>query len=192
VAAATSFYPGKNLGAYGDGGAVATNDDGVARRVAELRNHGGQAKYEHPTIGFNSRLDTLQAVVLAAKLARLERWNDARRAAAARYGELLAGVPGVRLPQELAGNAHVWHLYVIRVADRNRALAALRQAGVEAGIHYPVPIHLQGAFAGLGYRPGDFPVAEQAAREILSLPMHPHLTPLQQERVTEVLVAALR
>jgi dTDP-4-amino-4,6-dideoxygalactose transaminase len=192
VAAATSFYPGKNLGAYGDGGAVATNDHEIAGRVAALRNHGGQAKYEHPTLGFNSRLDTLQAVVLAAKLARLDDWNDARRAAAARYEERLSGLPGIRLPRELSGNRHVWHLYVIRVPERDRVLAALRRAGVEAGIHYPVPIHLQGAFAGLGYGPGDFPRAEQAAREILSLPMHPHLTAAQQERVAEVLAGALR
>jgi dTDP-4-amino-4,6-dideoxygalactose transaminase len=192
VAAATSFYPGKNLGAYGDGGAVATNDSGIASRVAALRNHGGQAKYEHPTLGFNCRLDTLQAVVLLAKLVRLDAWNASRRAAADRYNGLLGGIPDVRLPQVLPGNEHVWHLYVIRVPNRDRVLAHLRSAGVGVGIHYPVPIHLQGAFASLGYGPGSFPVAEQAASEILSLPMHPHLTASQQQRVADVLDDALR
>jgi dTDP-4-amino-4,6-dideoxygalactose transaminase len=190
--AATSFYPGKNLGAYGDGGAAATDDPSLASSLAALGNHGGRVKYEHPALGFNSRLDTLQAVVLSAKLRRLDGWNEARRAAALRYSSLLGGLPGVRLPQVLPGNEHVWHLYVIRVASRDRVLAELQAAGVGAGIHYPVPIHLQGAFASLGYGPGDFPVAEQAAAEILSLPMHPHLTAAQQERVADVLASALQ
>jgi dTDP-4-amino-4,6-dideoxygalactose transaminase len=192
VATATSFYPGKNLGAYGDGGAVATNNGAIAARVAGLRNHGGQAKYEHPALGFNCRLDTLQAVVLLAKLARLDAWNAARRAAADRYDELLEGIPGVRRPRVLPGNEHVWHLYVIRVPDRDRVLAHLKSAGVGAGIHYPLPIHLQGAFASFGYGRGAFPVAERAASEILSLPMHPHLTESQQRRVAEALDDALR
>jgi dTDP-4-amino-4,6-dideoxygalactose transaminase len=192
LAAATSFYPGKNLGAYGDAGAVACNDDEVAERIVALRNHGGQAKYEHPALGFNSRLDTLQAVVLSAKLARLDAWNHARQAAAERYGRQLADLPGVRLPTVLPGNKHVWHLYVIRVPQRDRVLARLQEAGVQAGIHYPVPIHLQGAFSSLGYGRGAFPVAESIAQEIISLPMHPHLTGGQQERVAEALFDALR
>jgi dTDP-4-amino-4,6-dideoxygalactose transaminase len=192
VAAATSFYPGKNLGAYGDGGAVATNDEATAVTLRALRDHGGHKKYEHPILGFNSRLDTLQAVVLSAKLARLERWNEARRTAAQRYGELLADLPGVRLPRVLPGNEAVWHLYVIRVPNRDEVLARLQSAGVQAGIHYPIPIHLQGAFADLGYGPGDFPVTEQAAEEILSLPMHPHLTESQQQRVASTLAGILR
>ena len=192
LAAGFSFYPGKNLGAYGDGGAVVTDDDDVATSLEALRNHGSRARYEHPTLGFNSRLDTFQAVVLRAKLARLDDWNAARRRAAARYDELLAGLLGVRLPTTDVGNEHVWHLYVVRVSERDRCLAALAAAGIPAAIHYPTPIHLTGAFAGLGYGPGDFPVAEAAADEILSLPMHPHLTAPQQERVAEALAAALR
>jgi len=190
-AAGFSFYPGKNLGAYGDGGAVVTDEDEVVTALKALRDHGSLKRYEHPTLGFNSRLDTLQAVVLGAKLARLNEWNEARRRAAARYDELLDGLPGVRLPATLAGNEHVWHLYVVRVPERDRCLAALHASGVPAGIHYPTPIHLTGAFAGLGYGRGDFPVAEAAADEILSLPMHPHLTIAQQERVAEALAAAL-
>ncbi len=186
--AGTSFYPGKNLGAFGDGGAVLTNDADLARRVRALRNYGSEVKYHHPETGFNSRLDTLQAVVLLAKLKRLARWNEQRREAAARYGELLGGLSGVTRPGTLAGNEHIWHLYVIRVPDRDRVLEKLQSAGIGAGIHYPVPIHLQGAFAHLGHSRGDFPVAERAADEILSLPLFPEITPEQQERV----VAALR
>ena len=191
LAAGFSFYPGKNLGAYGDAGAVVTDDDDVATALDALRNHGSRARYEHPTLGFNSRLDTLQAVVLRAKLARLDEWNAARRRAAVRYDELLSGLPGVRLPVTQAGNEHVWHLYVVRVPERDRCLAAMAAAGIPVAIHYPTPIHLTGAFAGLGHGPGDFPVAEAAADEILSLPMHPHLTAGQQERVAEALAAAL-
>jgi dTDP-4-amino-4,6-dideoxygalactose transaminase len=191
-AAGFSFYPGKNLGAYGDGGAVVTDDNGLATALKALRDHGSLKRYEHPTLGFNSRLDTLQAVVLGAKLARLDEWNAARRRAAFRYDRLLGGLPEVRLPATLAGNDHVWHLYVVRVPERDRCLAALQAAGIPAAIHYPTPIHATGAFAGLGYASGDFPVAEAAAGEILSLPMHPHLTAAQQERVAEALAAALR
>jgi dTDP-4-amino-4,6-dideoxygalactose transaminase len=190
--AATSFYPGKNLGAYGEAGAVLTSTPGIARAIRLLTNHGSEEKYRHETLGFNSRLDTLQAVVLRAKLKRLARWNDLRRAAADRYAGLLSGVGGVRLPRTAPGNLHVWHLYVIRVPERDRVVAALRQAGVQAQIHYPIPVHLQPAFRHLGHGPGDFPVTEAAAGEILSLPMHPHLTASQQEQVAEILDKALR
>ncbi len=192
LATGFSFYPGKNLGAYGDGGAVVTDDDDVATALDALRNHGSRARYEHPTLGFNSRLDTIQAVVLNAKLSRLDDWNAARRRAAARYEELLGALPGVRLPATEAGNEPVWHLYVVRVPERDRCLAEMAAAGIPVAIHYPTPVHLTGAFAGLGYGPGDFPVAEAAADEILSLPMHPHLTAAQQERVAEALAAAVR
>jgi dTDP-4-amino-4,6-dideoxygalactose transaminase len=192
IAAGFSFYPGKNLGAYGDGGAVVTDDHEVATALKALRDHGSLKRYQHPSLGFNSRLDTLQAVVLRAKLARLDEWNAARRSAAARYDQLLGDVPGVRLPATQAGNEHVWHLYVVRVPERDRCVAELAAAGIPAAIHYPTPIHLTGAFAGLDCGPGDFPVAEAAADEILSLPMHPHLTAAQQERVAEALAAALR
>lgn len=184
----TSFYPGKNLGAFGDAGAVLTNDDALATKIRALRNYGSEVKYHHPETGFNSRLDTLQAVVLGAKLKRLDRWNEQRREAAARYDQLLSDLPGVGRPGTLEGNEHVWHLYVIRVSERDRVLEKLHAQKVGAGIHYPVPIHLQGAFAHLGHGSGDFPVTEKAASEILSLPLFPEITAAQQERV----VAALR
>lgn len=185
--AATSFYPGKNLGAYGDAGAVLTNSEEIARRVRALRNYGSETRYEHPLLGFNSRLDSIQAVVLRAKLRRLARWNELRRAAAARYDALLSDVEQVVRPRTLPGNEHVWHLYVVRVPNRDAVWKRLRDAGVEAGIHYPRPIHLEGAMQHLGYRAGDFPVAERAASEILSLPMFPEITEEQQARVVESL-----
>jgi len=187
LAAGTSFYPSKNLGAYGDAGAVLTDDDEIARKVRGLRNYGGTRRYEHSSLGVNSRLDTVQAVVLSAKLRRLEKWNAQRRQAADRYAELLAGVAGVRAPSTRPGNEHVWHLYVIRVPDRDSALEKLNAAGIGAGIHYPVPIHLCPAFAELGYGPGSFPSAEKAASEILSLPLFPGITAAQQERVVREL-----
>ena len=192
VAAGMSFYPGKNLGAYGDAGAVLTVDADIARRVRLLREHGSERKYDHEVVGWNSRLDTLQAIVLRAKLRRLAEWNEARRAAAARYDSLLAGNPGVRLPVTVPGNVHVWHLYVVRVPERDRVLTALRAAGIGASVHYPTPVHRTGAYRDLGYRPGSFPVAEAAAGEILTLPLHPHLTAAQQERIVTELEAALR
>ena len=189
--AGTSFYPGKNLGAYGDAGAVTTSDDALATKVRALRNYGSEVKYHHPETGFNSRLDTLQAVVLNAKLTRLDAWNEQRRQAARRYDELLADLRGVERPRTLAGNEHVWHLYVVRLANRDAVLKKLNEAGIGAGIHYPVPVHLQGAFAHLGHRRGDFPEAERAADEILSLPMYPQITADQQERVVSALKAAI-
>ncbi|MDQ3757840.1 MAG: DegT/DnrJ/EryC1/StrS family aminotransferase [Actinomycetota bacterium] len=192
LVAGTSFYPGKNLGAYGDAGAVLTDDDAIAGRIRALRNYGSEVKYHHPETGFNSRLDTLQAVVLSAKLRRLAGWNEQRRQAAARYDELLADLEEVARPVTLEGNEHVWHLYVVRVPDRDRVLASLHDAGVGAGIHYPVPVHLQGAFAHLGQGPGSFPVTEQAAAEILSLPMYAEITPEQQQQVVDALRKAVR
>jgi dTDP-4-amino-4,6-dideoxygalactose transaminase len=189
--AATSFYPGKNLGAYGDAGAVTTSSDEIAAKIRALRNYGSEIKYHHPETGFNSRLDSLQAVVLSAKLARLPRWNQERRQAAARYDQLLAGARGVERPGVAAGNQHVYHLYVVRVGRRDDVLAKLGAEGIGAGIHYPVPIHLQGAFKQLGHRAGDFPIAERAAAEILSLPLYPHITAEQQARVVDVLRRAV-
>ncbi|WTW97076.1 DegT/DnrJ/EryC1/StrS family aminotransferase [Streptomycetaceae bacterium NBC_01309] len=191
LAAGTSFYPGKNLGAYGDGGAVLTDDAGLDRVVRELGDHGSSRKYVHDRLGFNSRLDTLQAVVLRAKLRRLADWNTARRAAAARYDALLADFADVRLPRTAPGNVHVWHLYAVRVPRRDEVLAELNEAGIGAGIHYPVPVHLQPAFRELGHAPGDFPVAERAAGEILTLPLFPQITEEQQVRVAEALGKAL-
>lgn len=189
--AATSFYPGKNLGAYGDAGAITTDNPDLARAVRLLGDHGSEAKYRHETLGFNSRLDTLQAVVLRAKLRHLTTWNDARRAAATRYNALLADIPCVVLPTEAPGNIHVWHLYVIRVPNRPQVTRVLDELGIQTGIHYPTPIHLQPAFEFLGHTPGDFPTTEQAAKQILSLPLHPHLTEAHQTHIANALHKAL-
>ena len=189
--AGTSFYPGKNLGAYGDAGAVTTRSAELDDRIRRLRNYGSQAKYAHPETGFNSRLDTLQAVVLSAKLRRLESWNDTRRQAAARYDEMLDSVKGVVLPPGRRDASHVWHLYTVRVAERDAVLASLQAVGVQAGIHYPHPIHQLGAFAFLGHRPGDFPHAERASAEMISLPIFPGISPEQQERVVSALAEAV-
>lgn len=190
-AAAVSFYPGKNLGAYGDAGGVLTMSADLARQVRLLGDHGSEHRYEHLTLGFNSRLDSLQAVVLRAKLRRLGQWNEARRRAAARYDELLADVDGITLPQTARGNTHVWHQYVIRVPDRDRILASLHDSGIQAAIHYPVPVHLHPAFRHLGYHAGDFPVAEAAASQILSLPIYPQISDEQQQMVVRALRWAL-
>jgi dTDP-4-amino-4,6-dideoxygalactose transaminase len=189
LAAATSFYPGKNLGAYGDAGAVLTDRAELARRIRLLGSHGEATKYDHVELGFNSRLDTLQAVVLRAKLTRLHDWNRARRAAAGRYEELLRDVSSLWLPTTAPGNEHVWHLYPIRVADRDDLMARLRAEGIGVGIHYPVPLPFVGAFAASGHRRGDFPRAEEAADRLLSLPLHPHLSPTQQERIAQLCAA---
>ncbi|HEY3716636.1 MAG TPA: DegT/DnrJ/EryC1/StrS family aminotransferase [Jatrophihabitantaceae bacterium] len=191
VAAATSFYPGKNLGAYGDAGAVVSNSESVADALLGLRNHGGTVKYHHPELGFNSRLDTLQAAVLRVKLRRLDAWNAQRRAAADLYERLLGDVAEVVLPQTRPGNVHVWHLYVVQVPERDRVVAALNAAGVGAGIHYPVPVHMHGAYRHLDHAKGDFPIAENAADRILSLPIYPGITAEQQTLVVDSLAVAL-
>lgn len=190
--AATSFYPGKNLGAAGDAGAVMTDDADVAAYVRNVAAHGSTIKYVHDRIGMNARLDAVQAPVLRAKLRRLERWNELRRAAAARYDELLADIKDVRRPKVRPGNTDVWHLYVVRVHDRARVAATLAERGIATAIHYPTPVHLTQAYAGLGLRAGAFPVAEKAAEQILSLPMFPHLTADQQQRVADALAVAIR
>ncbi|WP_037365168.1 DegT/DnrJ/EryC1/StrS family aminotransferase [Nakamurella lactea] len=191
IAAGTSFYPGKNLGAAGDAGAVLTNDPDLARRARLLGAHGSEKKYVHETIGFNSRLDTLQAVVLSAKLKRLAAWNQLRRTVADYYAELLADLPEVVLPRPLDGNEDVWHLYVVQVDRRDEVLGALQATGIGAGIHYPDPVHLTPAFADLGQGEGCFPVAEAAAGRILSLPVYPHLTRPQQAYVADALRSAV-
>lgn len=173
-----SFYPGKNLGAYGDGGAITTDDSEVADRIPMLRNYGQKVKYEHLTKGGNSRLDTMQAAILLVKLPHLDAWSRARFANAVRYAELLDEVDEVGVPafDRHTPLSHVFHLFVIRVKQRDELLAWLKDKGVSGGIHYPIPIHLQKAYAELGHKPGDFPVTEQAADEILSLPMFAELT----------------
>jgi len=191
--AGTSFYPGKNLGAYGDGGGITTNDDATAKKLRALRNYGSEVKYLHPEAGFNSRLDTLQAAVLRVKLKRLAEWNALRRAAAERYVSLLRGVSDLRLPRVVESNEHIWHLYAVRVpaAVRDAVMKSMQTAGIGVGVHYPVPIHLQGAYAASGHRPGDFPRAEAQAAEMISLPMYPELSADQQAQVADALTRAL-
>ena len=185
-----SFYPGKNLGAYGDGGMVVTNDHLIADRIRLLRDHGRTSKYEHVTQGFNGRLDTLQAAVLRVKLCRLEMWNARRRDMASLYRELLREHDVAPLPEEEQVEP-VYHLFVIRTADREHLLQALNRSGIGAGIHYPIPLHLQPAYRHLEYRVGDFPEAERAAREVLSLPLYPELTQDQALEVARAIVASL-
>jgi dTDP-4-amino-4,6-dideoxygalactose transaminase len=188
-AAAFSFYPGKNLGAAGDGGAVTTNDPELAEQICMLRNYGAKIKYHHETIGFNRRLDSIQATVLRVKLKRLDDWNAARRRVAAAYAEKLADLPIV-LPEVGAGNEPVWHLYVIRAADRDALRRKLADAGVDTGLHYPVPMHRQQAcpeFHGL-----HFPVSEVIAAECVSLPMFAEMTPEQVDTVAEAMRQALK
>jgi dTDP-4-amino-4,6-dideoxygalactose transaminase len=189
-AAAFSFYPGKNLGAQGDGGMLVTDDDEVAERARLLRNYGQRVKYTSEIVGYNRRLDTLQAAMLRVKLPHLDGWNAARREHAARYDEALADLPLVR-PVTREAVEHVWHLYVVRVPGRDAVRERLAAEGIETGIHYPVPVHLQPACADLDYLPGSFPVTEAAAAEIVSLPMYPELPEDAPRRVADVLAACL-
>jgi dTDP-4-amino-4,6-dideoxygalactose transaminase len=171
-----SFYPGKNLGAYGDAGAVVSNDEGFLAKVRQLANHGGGAnKYDNVVAGTNSRLDTLQAAILRAKLPHLDTWNRERVERVAAYDRALAGVPGVGLPQQAEGARSAWHLYTIRVAERDALQAHLKEAGISSAVHYPKPLHLQPALAEFGGRPGELPVSERLTREVLSLPLYPEL-----------------
>ena len=181
-AAGFSFYPGKNLGAMGDAGAVTTDDDALAERVRMLRNYGSTVKYHHDLPGLNSRLDSLQAAALRIKLRRLDEWNERRRAVAARYLERLAGLDGLALPTAAAWAEPVWHLFVVRHPRRDALQQRLSEAGVEAIIHYPIPPHLSGAYAA-AFEGGRLPVAERLADEVLSLPMGPHLALEDADRV---------
>jgi dTDP-4-amino-4,6-dideoxygalactose transaminase len=185
VAAAFSFYPGKNLGAAGDAGALVTRDEEIASRVRALREHGQTAKYVHAFEGWTSRLDTIQAIVLSHKLPALEDWNDQRREAAASYTDALSGVGDLRLPSVAEDSTPVWHLYVVRTSDPEALATWLRERGIGTGRHYPYPVHLTGAYASLGHRAGDFPVAEALARECLSLPMFPGITEQQLAAVCD-------
>jgi dTDP-4-amino-4,6-dideoxygalactose transaminase/acetyltransferase-like isoleucine patch superfamily enzyme len=183
-AAAFSFYPGKNLGACGEAGAVTTQDECIAQTVRVLRDHGQTRKYHHSVEGYNGRLDAIQAGILSAKLPYLSYWNERRRQAAEHYQELLSSFSGaVILPDILALARPVWHLYVIRTTERDELRKHLADAGIDTGIHYPVPLHLQEAYRELGYREGDFPVTERVSAEIISLPMFPTLEAEQQRRV---------
>lgn len=187
-AACFSFYPGKNLGAYGDAGAVTSDDPGLLDRVRRMRDHGRTTKYEHVEVGFAERIDALQAAILGAKLPHLEAWTEARRRHAARYTQLLADAPVVT-PAERPGVRHVYHLYVIRSTRRDDLLAHLRAAGVMAGIHYPIPLHRQPAYVALGYGDVSLPHTERAAAEIVSLPMYPELTDEQIAYVADAVRA---
>ena len=180
-----SFYPGKNLGAFGEAGAVVTNNEELATKMRILRDHGQVRKYHHSMVGWNCRMDGIQGAVLRIKLRHLERANEARRAHAAAYNELLANIPEITLPTEAPFARHVYHVYAIRTADRDELMKSLGAAGIGCGIHYPVPVHLQEAYQSLGYSTGSFPVAERMALEFVSLPMYPELTRSQIEEVAQ-------
>ena len=188
-AAAFSFYPGKNLGACGEAGAVTTNDPALAAQIKMIRDHGQAKKYYHDVEGYNGRLDAIQAGLLHVKLRHLARWNEQRRERAAEYNRMLEAEGGpVGVPFEPSWSRAVYHLYVVRTDDRDGLMAYLKDAGVGTGIHYPIPLHLQKAYSHLNYVPGDFPVAEQISAEIISLPMFPTLTPEQQGWVVASIV----
>lgn len=182
-----SFYPGKNLGAMGEAGAVVTNDEDVAQRLRRLRDHAQDGRHHHTEIGFNYRMDGIQGAVLEVKLARLDLWNDQRREAAARYADLLGSIDGVGTPAPTHGAEPNWHLYAVRVPEREKVADGLKHHGVASGFHYPTPVHLQPVYRDLGYAEGSLPRAEAYAAECLSLPMFPDITPAQQEHVADSL-----
>jgi dTDP-4-amino-4,6-dideoxygalactose transaminase len=188
--AAFSFYPSKNLGAYGDAGALTTNDAALAEQVRMMRNYGQRAKYDHVYLAWNRRLDSMQAAVLRVKLRHLDRWNESRRNLASMYGELLAS-SGATLPHSSPGLEHVYHLYVVQVDNRKQVVDELAGRGISTGIHYPLPIHLQEAYRHRGFERGAFPVTEAAADRVLSLPMYPELAEEDVRRVAGALVEAL-
>jgi dTDP-4-amino-4,6-dideoxygalactose transaminase len=190
-AAAFSFYPGKNLGACGEAGVVTTNDEELARKIRMIRDHGQSKKYYHDMEGYNGRLDAIQAGFLTVKLKYLPTWNQSRREHARRYNDRFACEMGIVTPHEPAWSKAVYHLYVVQVDNRKAAIEALANEGIDTGIHYPIPLHLQKAYANLGYRPGDFPVSERVARRILSLPMFPAMSQADQERVADALARAV-
>jgi dTDP-4-amino-4,6-dideoxygalactose transaminase len=183
--AAFSFYPGKNLGSLGEGGAITTNDEGLARRVRILREHGQSRKYYHEVEGFNARLHAIQARFLSIKLPHLDGWNEARRRHAATYAEQLAGIDGVRLPGARPEAEPIWHLYVVETENRDDLAAFLKDRGIATGLHYPFPLHMLPPYAHLGHGEGAFPNAERSCREVLSLPMFPELLPEQIDAVAD-------
>ena len=187
VAGCFSFYPGKNLGAYGEAGAVVTDNGELAEKMRMFRDHGQPKRYYHDLVGWNGRMDGFQGAVLSVKLNYLEDWNKGRRKNAALYRKYLGGVEGIMLPQEADYAGHVYHLYPIRVKNRDRVMEALAEKEIYCGIHYPVPLHLQKAYEFLGHKPGDFPATEKIASELLSLPMFPELTEEQIEYVADSL-----
>jgi len=186
-AAGFSFYPGKNLGACGEGGAVTTSDPETAKKIRMLRDHGQSKKYYHEVEGYNGRLDAIQCGILRVKLRHLPKWNEARRQAAAHYNELLGKIDGIVIPYEPEYSRAVYHIYVIRTADRDQLQKNLASEKIGTALHYPVPLHLQSAYTGNGFRKGVFPVTEKVAAEIISLPMFPTLTESQQSRIASAL-----
>ncbi len=192
-AAAFSFYPGKNLGACGEAGAITTNDEALAQKARMLRDHGQTKKYYHAVEGYNGRLDAIQAGILQKKLKYLSEWTEMRRSAASRYRELFCAIDGdkVTVPYEPEWSRCVYHLFVVRVENRDELVKHLASADIGTGIHYPIPLHLQNAYAALGHKRGDFPIAEKAAAEVLSLPMYPHLRGDQQNRIVRELAQFL-
>ena len=186
-----SFYPAKNLGACGEGGALVTNNPAFAARARSLREHGSTVRYHHDEVGFNYRLEGIQGAVLGVKLKHLDKWTQERRRVASRYAELLAETP-LKLPVVTAGNESAWHLYTVRHPRRDELKKFLDENGIGNAVHYPMPLHLQKAYAHLGHQPGDFPVAEKASREVLSLPMFPELTDAQIQRVADAVKGFFR
>lgn len=184
-----SFYPSKNLGAYGEAGAIVTNDEELATRLRLLRDHGSTSKYAHAIVGYNFRMEEIQAAVLNVKLPHLNDWNDARRTRAARYHSALSN-SGVALPHEMEYARHVYHVYAVQADNRDELQRRLTAAGVQSGVHYPIPIHFQPAYQSLGYKRGDLPVTEALAERVLSLPMFPELSDEQIDRVAEAVTAA--
>ena len=187
--AAFSFYPGKNLGAYGEGGAVVTSDPVLAKRIRVMRSWGEERRYEHNVKGFNYRMDGIQGAILRVKLRHLEAWTEVRRARANDYAGAFAG-SGIATPIERPACRHVYHVYAVRLAHRDATRSALQSADIQTGVHYPIPIHLQPAHADLGYARGDFPVSEEAASQVLSLPMFPEMTTEQAQEVAAAVLAA--
>lgn len=190
VSGCFSFYPGKNLGACGEGGLIVTSSDEQARNMRMLRDWGQEKRYHHLLKAFNYRMDALQGAILRVKLRHLETWTEARRAHARHYSALLSGMAQVDTPVEGHDRRHVYHVYAIRSRDRDRIEHALRAEGIQSGLHYPIPIHLQRAFSDLGYEAGDFPVSEAAARQVISLPIYPEMTPRDVERVVAAMESA--
>jgi dTDP-4-amino-4,6-dideoxygalactose transaminase len=186
-----SFYPGKNLGAYGEAGAAVTNDPAMAARMRIIRDHGQSKKYHHELIGWNDRMDGIQGAILSAKLQYLSAWNEARRKNAHLYTKLLGGVDGVVVPEEAPYARHIYHVYAVRVQNRDKLMSALGEKGISCGIHYPIPIHLTGAYKFLGLEKGNFPAAEKCADQFLSLPMFPELAEEQIEYVCSTIKSLL-
>jgi dTDP-4-amino-4,6-dideoxygalactose transaminase len=190
LAGAFSFYPGKNLGACGEGGAVTTNSEELAATIRMLRDHGQKEKYHHEIEGYNGRLDAIQAGILRVKLRHLAEWNESRRLCAARYGEYLSPIEGLVLPIAPVWARHVFHLYIVRTSRREDLRTFLGEHQIDTGLHYPVPLHLQKAYQHLGYKKGDYPVSERLSAEILSLPMYPGLMDFQQRLIAEKIAEA--